>query len=38
MAKNVKAIGWSPRVSNLADAIIVSQTKEIALMQKWLDA
>jgi uncharacterized protein (DUF305 family) len=38
MAKNVKAMGWSPRVSNLADAIIVSQTKEIALMQKWLDA
>jgi uncharacterized protein (DUF305 family) len=38
MAKNVKARGWSPRVTELADAIIVSQSKEIALMQKWLDA
>lgn len=38
MAKNVKAQGWSPRVTELADAIIVSQNREIALMQKWLDA
>jgi uncharacterized protein (DUF305 family) len=38
MAKNVKANGWSPAVADLADAIVESQTREIVLMQKWLDA